>query len=203
MTKLYRAPLSGNSHRVQLFLSLIGRPVELVDVNLRTGENRTPAFLKLNPLGQIPVLEDEGNVVPDSLASLVYLAERYAPESWYPRDLMKRVEIQRWLTVAACEIAQGPVLARVAAIFGANLDVERAKTIAARIFAVMEDLLAKQPFLTGEGPTIADIACYTYIAHAPEGGISLEPYPALRAWLGRIEALPGFVAMPASAPPAA
>ncbi len=200
MIRLYCAPFSGNSHRVELFLSLIGRPVELVEVSLRKGENQAPDFLKLNPLGQVPVLEDEGHVIPDSLASLVYLAERYAPESWYPSDTLKRAEIQRWLSVAACEIAQGPVLARVAAVFGGAVDVERAKAISARIFSVMEDLLATQPFLTGEGPTIADIACYTYIAHAPEGGISLEPYPALRAWLGRIEALPGFVAMPASVP---
>ena len=63
----------------------------------------------------------------------------------------------------------------------------------------MEGELAQHPFLVGNEPTIADIAHYSYAARAPEGNVSLEPYPALRGWLVRIEALPGFVVMPKSA----
>ncbi len=73
--------------------------------------------------------------------------------------------------------------------------IARRHEIAARLFELMERHLGTQPFLAGTEPTIADVALYTYSAHAPEGGVSLEPYPQLRAWLARIEALPGFVGM--------
>ena len=77
----------------------------------------------------------------------------------------------------------------------------RAKKLSSR--EVMEAHLAQQEWLAGTAPTIADIALYTYTAHAPEGGVSLQPYPRLRRWLARIEALPGFVGMRRSpdAPP--
>lgn len=198
MTKLHRFALSGHAHRAELFLSLIGHPAEFIDVDMVGGAHKSPDYLKINPFGQVPVLEDEGHVIPDSNAILVYLAERYAPESWYPKDAFKRAEIQRWLSVAAGQIAQGPASARLVTLFGADLDHERTKAIAAKLFEVMEPHLAERAFLTGDTPTIADVAGYSYIAHAPEGGVSLEPYPAIRAWLARIEALEGFVPMPAS-----
>jgi len=81
-------------------------------------------------------------------------------------------------------------------VFGAPLDPEAAKRTAAKVLDVIDRELADKPFAAGAQPTIADIAAYTYIAHAPEGGVSLEPYPHVRAWLARVEALPGFVAMP-------
>ena len=89
------------------------------------------------------------------------------------------------------------------ALFGLPLDAVRAKSIAASLYGVLEAHLTAQHFLVGTAPTIADVALYSYTARAPEGGVSLEPYPNLRAWLARIEALPGFVAMPRSTPKAA
>ena len=89
------------------------------------------------------------------------------------------------------------------ALFGLPLDAARARTIAGQLYGVLEAHLRIQGFLVGSEPTIADVALYSYTAHAPEGGVSLEPYPNLRAWLARIEALPGFVAMPRSTPKAA
>jgi len=82
--------------------------------------------------------------------------------------------------------------------------VDRAgpEAIAKQLFQVLDDALAKRSYLVGETPSIADIALYTYTAHAPEGGVSLEPYPALRAWIARIEALPRFVPMRRSPLPA-
>jgi len=198
MTKLHRHALSGHSHRAELFLSLIGRPAELVDVDLLAGEQRSEAFLAKNPFGKVPVLEDEGNVISDSNAILVYLAERYADAQWYPQDPAERAEVQRWLSIAAGEIAQGPAAARLVTVFGATLDHERAKAGAESLFKVMEPILERQDFLTGERPTIADVAGYSYIAHAPEGGVSLAAFPAIRVWLSRIEALPGFVPMQAT-----
>lgn len=202
--RFYRFALSGHSHRVELFLSLLGLPVEPVDVDLVGGAQKQPDFLAKNPFGQVPVIEDGDTVVADSNAILVYLAARYdASGRWLPRDALGLARVQEWLSLAAGELAFGPAEARVIKLFGAQYDYERAKALAARLYAVMEPHLAVRPFLAGEHATIADIAHYSYTAHAPEGGVSLGQYPNVRAWLGRIEALPGFVAMPKSPLPAA
>jgi len=196
--KFYDFPLSGHAHRVALFLSLLGLPHETILVDLASGAQKLPLFLALNPFGQVPVIDDAGTIVADSNAILVYLATRYGDEAWLPRDPALAAQVQRWLSVAAGQIASGPAAARLVTVFGAELDHERAKSIAARLFAVMEPHLTGRPFLVGDSPTIADVAGYSYIAHAPEGGVSLAPYPQIRAWLARIEQLPGFVAMPAT-----
>ncbi len=202
--RFHRFALSGHSHRVELFLSLLGLPVEPVDVDLVQGAQKQPAFLAKNPFGQVPVIEDGDTVVSDSNAILVYIAARYdASGRWLPRDALGLARVQEWLSLAAGELAFGPAEARVIKLFGAKYDYARAKSLAARLYAVMDPHLATRRFLLGDHPTIADIAHYSYTAHAPEGGVSLEPYPNVRAWLGRIEALPNFVAMPKSPLPAA
>lgn len=193
--KLYRNILSGHAHRAELFLSLLALPYTAIDVDLRTGQQKQPEFLTLNPFGQVPVIEDNGTVVADSNAILVYLAARYGDERWLPRDAIGAANVQRWLSVAAGEIAYGPAVARMGKRFGMPVDAEGAGRRAESLFTVMESVLQARPFLTGEHITIADIACYSYIARAPEGDIALEPYPALRTWLGSIESLPRFVPM--------
>ncbi|AOY95706.1 glutathione S-transferase [Cupriavidus sp. USMAA2-4] len=195
---LYHMPLSGHAHRAQLFLSLLGLPYRLVPVDLRGGEHKRPLFLKLNPFGQVPVLDDNGTIVSDSNAILVYLALRYDDGRWLPRDPAGAAAVQRWLSVAAGEIAFGPAAARLAVLFGVPRPLDDAIARARGLFALMEPLLAGQRFLAGDAPTLADVAAYSYIARAEEGNISLAPYPALRAWLAAVEALPGFVPMPAT-----
>ena len=195
---LYRFSLSGHAHRAELMLSLLGLPYRLVDVDLRGGEHKREAFLRLNPFGQVPVLDDGGTIVSDSNAILVYLAARYDDGNWLPRDPAGAAAVQRWLSVAAGEIASGPAAARLAVLFGATLPVEEARARASRLFALMEPILAHQPFLAASHATLADVAAYSYIARAEEGGVALSPYPALNAWLRRIEALPGFIPMPVS-----
>jgi glutathione S-transferase len=83
-------------------------------------------------------------------------------------------------------------------VFGAPLDHEQAKKVAVKLFDVIDEELGAKPFVAGARVTIADIAAHTYIAHAPEGGVSLQPYPNIRAWLSRVEALPRFIAMPST-----
>ena len=194
--RLYRFPLSGHSHRAELLLSLLGLTVELVTVNLPAREQKQPAFLAKNRFGQVPVLEDGELVLSDSNAILVYLGERYdLAHRYWPAEPERRAQVQRWLSVAAGPLAAGPAAARAVRVFGAPLDHELAARKARELFGVLEAELATRQFLVGDSATLADVALYTYCAHAPEGDISLEPYPALRAWLGRIEALPGFVPM--------
>ena len=196
---LYGLRLSGHSHRAELFLSLLGLPYRFVQAL-----PPTPELRRLNPLGQVPVLTDGETVIPDSNAILVYLAARYAPGgAWLPADPVGAAAVQRWLSIASGEVRTGPALARLMVVFGAKADRETVHAAAKRILTFMDAHLADRAFLAADHPTLADIACYSYVAHAPEGGVSLAPYPAIRAWIGRIEALPGFVAMPSSPIPEA
>ncbi|HKU38492.1 MAG TPA: glutathione S-transferase [Polyangiales bacterium] len=199
--RLLRHALSGHCHRVELFLSLLGVPYECSDIDLLRGEQRSPQFRAKNPFGQVPVLEHDGEVIADSNAILVYLALRYDPEHRYlPREPGAAARVQRWLSVAAGELVNGPGACRLAVVFGAPIDRERAEKISTRLLSLLNSSLADQPFLAADRPTLADIALYTYTAHAPEGGVSLEPYPHVRSWLARIEALPGFVGMQRTPP---
>ncbi|SDE11872.1 glutathione S-transferase family protein [Belnapia rosea] len=191
--KLHHHPLSGHAHRVRLALSLLGLPCELVEVDLARGANRSPEFLALNPFGQVPVLEDGGTVVADSSAILVYLAKRSGRTDWLPEDPAGAARVQRWLSVAAGQIAFGPAAARLVTIFGAAFDATEVIARAHAILQRIEAELAARPWLAADRPTIADVALYSYIVAAPEGNVDLAPYPAVRAWLGRIEGLPGFV----------
>lgn len=201
MIKLYRHELSGHSHRVELFLNLLNLDFERIDVDLMAGEHKGEDFLQLNAFGQVPVLidaetVDAESIIADSNAILVYLAETYdAAGNWYPADAIARADIQRWLSVAASAVASGPGAARLVTVFGAGIDHERAKSIAGDLLRTVDGVLNEVRFLTGASPTIADLAAYTYIAHAPEGDVSLAPYANVRAWLARIESLQGFVGM--------
>ncbi|MBI3898844.1 MAG: glutathione S-transferase family protein [Gammaproteobacteria bacterium] len=196
--KLYRFRLSGHAHRAELMLSLLGLPFESIDVDLVTKAQKSDAFLKLNVFGQVPVIDDSGVVVADSNAILVYLAGKYDDGRWLPRDPLGAANVQRWLSVAAGLVAFGPAAARAMILFGRKYNADEVIGRAQALFEVMEQVLGESRFLVGRAPTIADIANYTYIAHASEGNVSLAPYAHLRAWLARIEALPGFVPMIAS-----
>lgn len=196
--RLYTTPLSGHGHRVKQFLTMLDLPFEIIPIDMKAADNRRPEFLAISPFGQVPVIEDGDVVLFDSTAILVYLARRYGDASWLPTDPLGAAAVQRWLSLVSGQIAYGPCRARLVTVFGAPCDHEAAKTIAVNLFNVIEAEFAHKRFAAGDEPTIADIAAHAYIAHAPEGGISLEPYPNLRAWLRRIEALPRFVAMPVS-----
>lgn len=189
---LHGTRLSGHAHRVELLLRMLGLSyrVEEASAPVRASE----AFRRLNPYGQIPVLEDGEVVLADSNAILVYLAKRYgAGDGWLPEDPVGAARVQRWLSLAAGEIAYGPAKARFLRRWvDPEAPVAQQAEIAARVFAFMDAQLAASSFLTGAKATIADLACYSYTAHAPEGGIGLEPYPHVRAWLARVEALPRF-----------
>jgi glutathione S-transferase len=191
---LHGFPLSGHSHRVQLALSLMGLPHQVVQVDLKNGAHKSPGFLKLNPFGQVPVLDDNGTTLFDSNAILVYLATKYdADRRWLPSDPKGQADVQAWLSVAAGQIAFGPAAARLITVFGAKLNTEDVIGRAHGLLKVMDAQLATRSFLVGNGATLADVAGYSYISAAPEGNVDLSAYPHVRAWLARVEALPGFV----------
>ena len=194
---LYGSELSGHTHRVELMLRALDLPYRFVSSPAQV--RRTAEFLSLNPLGQVPVLQDGDLVLADSNAILVYLAKRHgAGQDWLPDDPVGAAWVQRWLSVAAGEVANGPNMARLIVALGRPGDHDRAREIAHRLLDFMEQHLAGRTYLAAEHRTIADLACYSYVAHAPEGGIALEPYPSVCAWLRRIEKIPGFKPMPAA-----
>lgn len=194
---LHGFSLSGHSHRVELALSLMGLPHQVVQVDLKNGAHKTPEFLKFNPFGQVPVLDDNGTKLFDSNAILVYLATKYdADRRWLPSDPKGQADVQAWLSAAAGQIAFGPAAARLITVFGAKLNPEEVIGRAHALLKVMDTHLAERPFLVGNSPTLADIAGYSYISAAPEGNVALAEYPNVRAWLGRVEALSGFVPFP-------
>ena len=200
--KLYRHALSGHSHRAEMFIRMLGLPLTLIDVDLVHGEHRLPAFLQRSRFGQVPVLDDCGTVVADSNAILSYLALRYGPAHWMPREPVQAARMQQWLSQAAGALSRGAATARAINVFRLQRDPQAAVQEAHWLFERMQATLADggAPWLAGGAlPTIADLALYTYTAHAPEGGVSLDGYPAVRAWLQRVEALPGFVPMAVSA----
>lgn len=192
--KLYHFPLSGHAHRARLFLSLIGAEVEVVDVDLANGEHKQPDYLKLNRFGQVPVLVDGDTVIADSNAILVYAAKKFGRTDWLPEAPAEAAAIQRWLSVAAGQIAFGPAAARLITVFGAGFDADEVIGRAHAVLTIIDAELEGRDWIAGgQKPSIADVALYSYVARAPEGNVDLSSYPEVNAWLARIEALPGFV----------
>ncbi|MEK8089323.1 glutathione S-transferase family protein [Thermithiobacillus plumbiphilus] len=194
---LYDFPLSGNCHKIRLMLSLLGLPYKTVSVDMAQREHKLPAFLALNPRGQVPVLQDGEVVVWDSMAILAYLASKYAPE-YLPADPVGLARTFQWLAVSENELLYG--LARARAYFRFrrfDIPLEEVQALGIAGLRVLESGLAKSVWLAADRPTIADIACYPYVKLAGEGGISISSYPAIKAWLARLESLPSFAIMPA------
>ena len=191
----YGFALSGHSHRVELFLKLLDLPYQAVWVDLAKGEQKAPDYVARHPFGQVPMIDDGGTVLWDSSAILVYLASKYDDGRWLPNDPVGRAEVQRWLSVAAGQLAAGPAAARVCVIFKRGGDLDAMQEGAHRLFATMDAFLGAHDYLAAGRPTIADLAMYAYTAHAPEGGVDLALYPNIGAWISRLEALPRFYTM--------
>lgn len=191
--KLYDRDRSGNCYKVRLLLALLGEAYERVPVD--TSESRTRELKRVNPRGQIPVLVDGKTVIWDSMAILVYLARRSRDDRWLPTDALGEARVMQWLAVSENELLYGLAHARAVIRFGREYDLDQCHREAVSGLEAMEERLGAAPWLAADHPTIADIACYPYVALADEGRFSLEPYPAVRAWLKRVEALPGWVPM--------
>lgn len=197
MIKLYGHEISGNTYKVKLLLSLLKLEYEWLKVDLLTFEQKAPEFLALNPFGQVPLLVDGETILADAQSILVYLARQYGGDQWLPLDSIPLSRVVRWLSTTAGEIRQGPEHARLYYLFGAatNINIDRATQKAHFILTQLDQHLSDRTWLEFEHPTIADVAVFPYIALAPDGKISLDAYPHVQRWIGRIEQLPGFIGM--------
>lgn len=192
----YRHPVSGHSHRVELLLSLLGLKAEVINVDLMSGAQKKPEFLAKNPFGQVPALTDGDITLADSNAILIYLASKYdATNTWLPTAAVEAAQVQQFLSVAAGPVVQGPANARLITIFGAPYDAEKTIEISHKLLSIIDAHLEGKEWLVGKNATIADVANYAYIAHAPEGNVDITQYKNIQTWLKRIEALAGFVAL--------
>ncbi len=196
MIKLYEFALSGNCHKVRLMLSFLGLNYQSILVNGSSLEHKSRDFLAMNPLGQVPVLNDDGTLIRDSQAILIYLAHRYGGEVWWPNDSARLSEIMAWLFTAANEIVRGPNALRLHHKFGRLINPVEAEEITEKLLNIMQDRLTNHDWIALDAPTIADIALYPYIALAHEGKVDLSRFSSVIAWLARFKALPRYVSMP-------
>lgn len=203
MIRLHDYALSGNCFKVRQMLTWLGIDYQRVPVDFHPGrEHRSAAFLaEVNPLGQLPVIDDDGFVLRDAQAILVYLASKHDAEGrWYPTDPQLRGQVTMWFATAD-ELTRTASAARLHDAFGyENLDIEACRRGAHAALRLLDDHLAERAsegrqWLAGSRATVADLACFPYAALAGEGGISLDEYPALRHWIWNFRHLPGFIGM--------
>ncbi len=197
--QLYDVPKSGHCHRVRLAASLMGIEIDTIAVMEMEGQRQGAEYLAINPLGQVPALVDGDVTVRDSIAIIQYLEQTYAPkQGWMPSDPVLKAQVHEWFAIAAGEMFRGPNMARLIKLFKMAGDYEAAEVRSAKLFRLIEDHLDNRTWLVGERATLADVACYSYIAVANEGDLDLDPFPNINAWLSAVQALDGFVGIPRS-----
>ena len=193
--KIYGDTQSGNCYKVQLVCQLLNIDHQWIDVDILAGDTKSDDFLKKNPNGKIPLLElNSGETLSESNAIINYLA---FGSDLYPNDRLAQARVLQWQFFE--QYSHEPFIA-VARFINKylGLPADKADEYAAKqtgghkALQVMEQKLAQTPFLVGEKVTTADITLYAYTHVADEGGFELEAYPAIRAWLDRVAALPNF-----------
>jgi glutathione S-transferase len=204
MITLYDYELSGNCYKIRLLLHFLGIEYKTVPVDFYPARaHKSEWFLRINPLGQLPVIDEAGLVLRDTQAILVYLASRYDTcETWYSRDDPCLLgQINQWLAFAD-DITRTASAARLHAAMFYDIDVESARAGAHRLFRILDEHLwfGEQEdhawICAAAHPTIADIACFPYAMLSEEGGISRQDYPAIRRWCDRFKRIEGFIVMP-------
>jgi glutathione S-transferase len=203
MLTLYDYELSGNCYKLRLLMSMLGVEYIKRPIDFYPGfEHKSEWFLAINPLGQLPVIDDDGVVLRDAQAILIYLATRYDPtQQWYPIDDPAGLgHVSQWLAFADAVTATASA-ARLHDGMFFDVDIEACRTGAHRQFRILDRHLwfaereAAGWLCAGDHPTIADIACFPYVMLSEEGGVSRQDYPAIRRWTDRVKRIPGFTVM--------
>jgi glutathione S-transferase len=197
---LYNSQLSGNCWKVRQLLALLEIPYERVELDVIDRSNRREVLGGKNPALRVPTLElDNGEHLAESNAILWYLAEG---TQYVPADLLGRARALQWMFFEQYEVEPNLAVAR----FWVSILGERERLAAEleakwqggnRALEAIDEHLAQREWLVGDAFSIADISVYGYTHVAEEGGFDLQPYPALRAWVERVAARPGYVPMEA------
>lgn len=197
--KLYTHPLSGNAYKSELLLSHLGAEFEKVNIDIFKGEHQTEEFTVLNPNRKIPVLVDGDFVMWESNALLFYIGCKFAPNPYLPEDPEGFGRVAQWVLFGKTTLDTPLALARFWTKYlpPEKVDaaaLEQKRTEGRAVLKVLNGCLKGREFLA-DGYTIADIACYPYVALAHEGEIDISAYPEVSKWVGRVESQPGFVSM--------
>ncbi|WP_112323986.1 glutathione S-transferase family protein [Oceanibium sediminis] len=204
MIKLYDYELSGNCYKLRLLMSFLGLEYQTEAIDFYPGnQHKSDAFRRINPLGQLPVIDDDGLVLRDAQAILIYLASKYDPNGkWYPRDDAALLgQMAQWMAFADGITATSSAARLHDGLFYSSIDIDAARAGAHRLFRILDEHLffaeeAGQDWICpGDHPTVADIACFPYVILSEEGGISRMTYPAIRRWCDRFKRIPGFIVM--------
>jgi glutathione S-transferase len=204
MIKLYDYVLSVNCYKQRLMMDILGVDYESIRVDFYPGwEHKGDEFKKINPLGHIPVINDDGYMLRDAHAILVYLAAKYDPTSlWYPTSDPELIgETAQWMLFAEGTTNTASA-ARLHVNLGYDFDIEACRDGAHRLFRVLDEHLwfrEKEGLdwvCSGTHPTIADLAIFPDVILSEEGGVSRLQYPAIRRWTDRFKRIPGFSLMP-------
>lgn len=197
MMRLYQYQPSGNCYKIRLLLNQLHLPYEKVEVDILQGDSRTPAFLQINSNGRTPVLEVDGEYLPESNAALFYLAQgsRFLPE-----DRMAQAQVLRWMFFE--QYSHEPYIATIRFWVAFQKSAEKnAAEIARRMpqgyaaLAVMDEHLSRQDYFVQNTYSIADIALYAYTHVAEEGGFDLNRFPHVQAWIERIQRQPDYISI--------
>jgi glutathione S-transferase len=197
---LYDNPVSGNCHKVRLILSLLGIEYERRELSVVDRSDRVEALGGLSPALTVPTLVlDDGRPLAESNAILWYFADG---TPYLPDDPYERAQVLQWMFFEQYKHEPSIAVLRFWVAISEedpppSVSVDAMRADGRVALKVMERHLASHDYLVGGRFTIADIALYAYTHVAPEGGFDLEPYPAVRAWLERVEAEPGVVPMTA------
>ena len=199
MYKLYSMQRSGNSYKVRLALALLNVPYQPIEVDILRGESKTPDFLAKNPSGQVPLLEvGDNRYLAESNAILWYVA---VGTPLAPENRIDRAEALQWMFFEqhALEPNIGAAYFWLSLVKGGrDLQTHALEDWMERGYGalqVMENHLKTNAYFAARQLTVADIALYGYTHLADRCDFDLSPFPAIRDWLNRVEAAPGFVAM--------
>ncbi len=203
MITLYDWELSVNCYKQRLLMGILGVPYRIEPIDFFPGrQHKSEAFADINPLGHIPVIDDDGYVLRDATAILIYLATTYDPgRTWYPVDQPRLLgEVSSWLAFAEGTTNTASA-ARLHDTLGYAFDIEAVRHGAHQLFRALDDHLwfherqARPWVASAHDPTIADVALFPDVMLSHQGGISLLDYPALRRWCDRVKRIPGFTVM--------
>ncbi|MEM9441182.1 MAG: glutathione S-transferase family protein [Pseudomonadota bacterium] len=201
--RLYDYVLSGNCYKVRLLAALLNVEYETVPIDYYPGgEHKQPDFLAINPAGTLPAFSDGELVLTETQAILTYLAAVHDPSRrWLPLDdPLVLANVMQWLAFSG-RLTDTAGRARLHDMLNRTLDVEAARRGAIEVFRELEAHLTERRFhggifLVSDHPTVADIACFPYVALSPDGGIDHDDFPAIRSWLYAIKSLDRFITMP-------
>jgi glutathione S-transferase len=200
--KLYMGAESGNSWKVRILLDQLAAPYEQVVIDLLQWEHKEKDFIaNINPRGQVPVLEDAGHRFWDSAACLVYLARKYDRTDWLPIEAAAMAEVMQWVSMAATEIQFGLQYTRRGVmrdrwVIGGAENKDQFQVFGKMALSTLERRLRDHDWVALDHITIADIACFPYVLHAPEADLPLDPYPGIQGWLARCQARPNWSGAP-------